>query len=94
MNTKDLVVNEVVSMMGLDANGSERLKNIMLIAMHPYEFINKTGTELVVAEENEDQKMYQMFFVAKRIQGVTDRTIKCYNQYLSAFLKFTNKPIR
>ena len=94
MNTKDLVVNEVVSMMGLDAGGSERLKNIMLIAMHPYEFINKTGTELVVAEENEDQKMYQMFFVAKRIQGVTDRTIKCYNQYISTFLKFINKPIQ
>lgn len=94
MNAKDLVVNEVVSMMGLDASGSERLKNIMLIAMHPYEFINKTGTELVVAEENEDQKMYQMFFISKRIQGLTDRTLQFYNFHVSAFLKFVNKPIK
>lgn len=94
MNTKDIVTNEVVAMMNLGTAESNRLRNIMMIALQPFEIINKTGTEIVVAEENEDQKMYQMFFVAKRIQGVTDRTIKCYNQYLSAFLKFTNKPIQ
>ena len=94
MNTKDIVMNEVVAMMNLGTAESNRLRNIMMIALQPFEIINKTGTEIVVSDENEDQKIYQMFFVAKRIQGVTDRTIKCYNQYLSAFLKFTNKPIQ
>lgn len=55
---------------------------------------NITEKEQALVPYNEKlNRAYQMFFVAKKIEGLSDRTLKCYKTTVDNFLSFTSKAI-
>lgn len=77
----------------LDAEMSVKLKNIMHMKMYDYSVEKITNTDITLYEENADQEAIKMFFVAKRVQGCTDRTLQCYKTTLKMFFEFIEKSI-
>lgn len=79
--------------MALDREQTNKLKNILFICLHDYSLCEIKDTDIVAADENIDQEAVKMFFVTKRIQGCTDRTLQAYRNYLRGFLAFKDKPL-
>lgn len=90
---KESVILDVINRMNLDSQGTNQLKNALYIALNDYSLIRIEGTDITVYEENADQEAYRMFFVAKRIQGCTERTIEFYKCTIDEFLRNVNKPL-
>ena len=90
---KEKVINEIVVRMNLESDKENELKNVLYICLHDYTLTQIKDTDLIIANENVDIEAVRMFFVSKRIQGCTDRTIDAYSGYIRCFLQFTNKPL-
>jgi integrase/recombinase XerD len=55
--------------------------------------IKYTNTEIITAKSETDLSLYQRFFVAKKVEGVTDRTLAAYKASIDYLLMMVNKPI-
>jgi len=54
--------------------------------------LERNCTELS-ADISPDVKAYQMYFVAKKVEGVADKSLKCYRYTIDKFLKMCQKPL-
>ena len=76
---------------------SENLKKIEL-ACHAvlYEFtishVEKENTALSV-DISPDHRAYQMFFVSKKIEGMSDKSLRAYRYTLDRFMEMFRKPL-
>lgn len=93
MDAKEIVISEVVKIMHLERSESERLKNVLVMALYPFALIESAGTDLIPADENKDMEAIRMFFIAKNVQGLTEKTLRYYKTVIEAALKFINKPL-
>lgn len=91
---KEKVINEIIQGMGLDVKESNRLKNYLFMALHPYSILEITDTEVAMRDESVDEEAVRMFFVAKSIQGLTKRSLEAYHNYIYSALRFINKPLQ
>lgn len=71
-----------------------KIDSILISKLHNYEIIekNKEDKELIVYEMSESQKQYQMFFIAKKIEGLSDRSLRVYKNSIDKLIKFFHKP--
>ncbi len=91
---KEQLINEVVMEMNLDdRRESQKLKNILFMKMNDYSLTKITRTDIVPADEDLNNMVLRMFFVAKNVQGCTKRTLETYKTYLGQFFRFIQKPV-
>ena len=89
------VINEILMEIRkiCDIETFNEIDSILVSKLHNYEIIEKKEeNELVVYEMTESQKQYQMFFVAKKIEGLSERTLRAYKASIDRFIKFFHKP--
>lgn len=91
---KEEIVSEVLIKMNLDNETSNKLKNILYLILHDYSVTAIKETGIIVREEEADMQAIRMFFVSKRVQGCTDRTLSLYKDTIRQFLNFINKPLK
>ena len=66
--------------------------NAFFVALNDYE-IKEKSTELVVADSS-DAKAIQLFFIAKNVEGCTQKTLRSYRGEIERFLTYVNKPLK
>lgn len=93
IDEKENFINEIVMKMGLDREQSQKLKNMLHMYLYDYSMVKIQNTDIAVTQETRTQEAYKMFFVAKRIQGCTDRTIENYKNCLGMFFREIQKEV-
>lgn len=90
---KEKFVNDIVMKMNLEREESQKLKNLLFMELYDFSLVRITNTDLVVSDEDKSQEILKMFFVAKRVQGCTERTIRYYANTLRLFFSMIQKPV-
>lgn len=83
------VINHVISE-GFSSEQIDIVKNSLIIALNGY-VVTKDTTELTVYEGNINERLIKKFLIAKRVTGRTNRTLKCYREYLTRIFRTMNK---
>ena len=52
---------------------------------------SKENTQMIKYEESNNERLYKMFFIAKKLQGLSDRTLKAYQSEIKRFMKVVLK---
>lgn len=69
------------------------VRSAVMSELGKYNFtLKEANTELVAYDD--DNAGYQMFFLSKKVEGLSLRTLKAYKDTIDAFLRRTNKPIK
>lgn len=77
---------------GFDDIQLEQIKQAVFYEIGKYDFQPKPEhTELVVYDD--DKKGYTMFFVAKKVEGLADRSLKYYKEIIDKFFETIPKPL-
>lgn len=67
------------------------LRNIILVKMNDYE-ISREEREIVVYEGNVNDNLLKSFLIAKKVNGLTDRTLRYYRYTLEFVFNKIKKP--
>lgn len=89
------IINEILAdIRGIcDVETYNQINNIIVTKLNNYEIKeNDKKNELVKYEMTDSQKWYQMFFIAKKIEGLSDKTLKNYRLAIDKMVRFLNKP--
>lgn len=70
----------------------DRFKDNLMIILNDYQISEKT-TELAINDCGKTEKAIKMFFIAKKVEGCTDTTIKYYEGTLHRFFEITPRNI-
>lgn len=77
---------------GFDDSQLEQIKQAVYCEIGKYDFQPKPEhTELVIYDD--DKKGYTMFFVAKKVEGMAERSLKYYKEIIDQFFAMTPKPL-
>lgn len=71
---------------------SKLLQDILYVELNNYDIVETTKNEVVEYNQSENQRAYQMFFISKKVEGCTDKTIKYYGDVLGMFTRTIVKP--
>lgn len=89
------VINEILAdIRGIcDIETYNQINNIIVTKLNNYEIKEHDNkNELVTYEMTDSQKWYQMFFIAKKVEGLTDKTLKNYKYAIDRMVRFLDKP--
>ena len=81
--------NDVINLIILKLNDKiesreiELVKNTLITCLEDYDLVPKKNE--VVPYGYEDEKLIQLFLVSKKIDGLSDRSIKVYRQELNIY---------
>ena len=76
-----------------DETQIERIKNAVYCEIGKYDFTKKAEcTDLIVY--NEENNGYMMFFIAKKVEGLSKRSIDYYKCVIDKFLQSASKPLK
>lgn len=95
MTAKESLVNKIVGELEADLNSEQLRKVNMLLMMYlePFELV-KSSTDIVIYDEKSDASAYHQFMVSKKIQGLSDGTLKLYMQTINFFMSNLRKPFK
>lgn len=95
MDNKDIFVNRVLLDLEMDLAPVQlkKLKDVMNVNLANVEIIEQKN-EVVVYEETNDTLAYKNYFVAKKISGVADGTLKMYKYTIDKFTTMMQKPYK
>lgn len=68
------------------------LRNFITVKLNGYR-LEKSETGIVKYEMTDSQRWFKMFFISKKLQGLSDRSLRYYNNEISRVLKAINKPL-
>jgi len=96
MSLKETITQAILNSL-LEKFNYDQLRDIesaVHLNLNDYEVqIKKDEETQLTASISSDARTYQMFFVAKRIEGLGDGTLKYYHIVLNGFFKIISKPI-
>lgn len=72
-------------------NDIDKFKEILVLVLNEYS-ISKKETSVAVYDEN-ISKGYNMFFVTKRVEGLSDNSLKYYKTVINDFILSVQKPL-
>ena len=86
MTTSSEIVNRVANRLDglMSIEQIDNVKSNLYIVLSDYDFNEKT-TALAISEDDKKQKAIQMFFVSKKMEGCTDKTLTYYATILKKF---------
>lgn len=87
----DEILNEIKSK--CDLSIYSYLKSFITVKLNGYK-LEKQETGLVKYEMTESEKWFKMFFVSKKLQGLSDRTLRVYNYEITRFLTNIKKSLK
>lgn len=70
----------------------EKIKMAMFCELGKYDFSAKEGCTDLVAY-NEENNGYMMFFIAKKVEGLSEKSLKYYKSTIDKFLETTSKSL-
>ena len=91
---KTSIINKVMSMLcdRFSSDNIEYITQCLTIVMNDYDFSEKQ-TALACTDSDIKTRALQMFFIAKKMEGCTDRTLQYYGVILRKFFSAVNVPI-
>lgn len=93
MDTKERLLNEILCCFSqFDSGNMEQLRDKMIIVLSPYS-IRIEDMSLSTEVKTEDVKAYQMYFISKKIEGLSERTLQVYKYIVDEFLGFVKKSL-
>lgn len=88
------IINKLkIRCMDLDEDTWDKIKNNVIIVLSDYE-IKEKCTDVVVQYEDNRIKAINMFFVAKKVEGCTDKTIRYYETVIKKFFCIITEDIQ
>lgn len=93
MDLKEKLVNEInqISLKYLDNAANQRFNSELQLVLSQYQIKPETK-ELQVYKGTHDQELLKMFFVSKKVAGLSDNSLKYYSTIINEFLKKCPKP--
>lgn len=88
----EIVERVLARLNGFDGEKLDAIKQALYIVLNDYSFGRK-ATDLAPIHSDIKTKAVQMFFVSKKVEGCTDRTLTYYRGVLSRFFKEVTHPI-
>lgn len=88
---KDDVIKKIVFRLGNEIDTSV-LQSVLYFELNNYDIVEQTKNEIVEYNQTRDQKAIHMFFVSKKVEGCSDKTIKHYQNTIKSFLSVIHKP--
>lgn len=94
MDTKQQFLDNVLTQMGdtLSPEQLEKLKNCLVHNLHPVTLIKPTFA--LSCDLDDNYKYLKMFVASRRLEGMSENTIRSYVFYTKAFLATVNKNFR
>lgn len=88
------IVSEIIAKISCYVTNEqlENIKTVCTIVLADYQIEKKT-TELLISDNNNRAKAFQMFLISKKIEGCTDGTIRYYQGVLKCFYSEIQKDI-
>lgn len=86
VKTNEIIDAVISSISTLNSNDIQTVKNALYIVLRNYEF-NKKTQELSIASTDIKTKAIQMFFISKKVEGCTDKTLEYYKYVLTVFFR-------
>lgn len=95
MDHKNEVINEIImkSAAFIPTEYINKLEGVLIMALHDYS-IEKQETALSTQVETPNEKYLFQFMAIKKINGLSERTLKVYSQEINYFFRHINKPIK
>ena len=98
MSMIDELVREIMSPLSktFDAKSLRAIEQACYCALDTYNISKEAAAEMGNSELailDVDYRTYQMFFVAKKIEGLSIRSLQVYKYVLDAFMDFCKKPL-
>jgi len=94
---KERVINDILLAMStiLDDGQLEKLSITLHTKTHGVrmEAIENTGTELALSDASINARAYQMFFVTKKIEGLSEKSLRYYRGEIDGFFKVFQKSL-
>lgn len=89
----NLVIDEILGEIKnrCDTETYNYLNSYITIKLNGYRLV-KEETGIVKYEMSKDEKLFKMFFISKKLQGLSDRSLRYYRQELERSLLKINKP--
>ena len=75
-----------------DYNTYQYLKSFITFKFKDYKIV-KEEVSIDLYKLNENEQLFKMFMISKKLQGLTERTLKAYSNFLKRFIKDINKPL-
>lgn len=87
-----LVINEILKEIKntCDEDTYKYLNSFITVKLNDYTLVKKENT-ITHYEENKNDMYFKMFMVSKKLQGLTERSLKIYSSEISRVLKAINK---
>ena len=93
---KSELCNEILSSLEFSFSG-EQLKLIetaIYNSLNNYTLSKEQIETALTIDLSPDAKAYQMFFISKKIEGLSERSLKYYKAEIKHFIEFINKPLK
>lgn len=87
MDCKDKLFNDVLLKIGADLTKEQidKLKVVLAEELHNYDVVEKEKRDLLSVYSSHNERLIQSFIMAKKIEGLSDRTLKAYLYTLRRF---------
>lgn len=90
---KEQLTREIISTASefLAPSQIEQLQQCIIIALHSYD-VGLAETALMPVESL-TERVFKTFLVSKKIEGLSEKSLKCYAMEIKALLNFIQKPV-
>ena len=95
MNKKEELVNTLLVRLSIKFTPQQltEVQQSMYLVLKDYEIADRK-TEVTIYNQDEDHKMYNMFFVSKKVSGLSIETLNYYGYVLQRFFHEIQKGIK
>ncbi len=90
---KEAFVNEVLMLAVLPPDQERKMKDLLFMKLYDYSLIRIENAEVAAGGMDVMEEAYRMFFIAKRVQGCSKRTIEVYKYVIDDFFRTIHKPL-
>ena len=89
---KETLTKELCYAIGKNMSNEKvsELRNEIIMVLNPYT-VTRQSNELSTEVKSEDIKAYQMYFISKKIEGLSEKTLRNYKHIADEFINFVNK---
>lgn len=94
MSIKETVTQSILNSLldKFDFNQLRDIENSIYLQLKDYDFIQINEEKQLTTDISPNLRAYQMFFVAKKIEGLSEKSLKYYRLIINQFMGIITKP--